>query len=159
METLACPRDGASLKLQAYWKTPRHQCGQCRGLFIGEANLAETLGAATLEQVAAQEGGFLQTAAGAIATLPESALACPRDGNPMRVLVYKDVEIEICPTCRSVWLDDGEYAKVAALAVRPVDMSKSSSRAWDVGDPSGAFDVVDFVGEAIGSLIEGIGSL
>jgi Zn-finger nucleic acid-binding protein len=156
---ITCPRDGEVLKLQTYWKNPRHQCGECRGLFLGEANLTETMGAETLERAAAQEGGFVQAAHGAIATLPESSLACPRDATPMRALAYKGVEIDICPTCRSVWLDDGEYAKVAALTVKRIDLGRRERSGPDIGDPSGALDVVDFIGDAVGALIEGIGSL
>lgn len=156
---LTCPRDGAALKLLTYWKNPRHQCGRCRGLFLDEANLAETMGTEVLERAAAQDGGFVQAEQRAIATLPETSLACPRDGAPMRALLYKGVEIDICPTCRSVWLDDGEYAKVAALVAKPIEPGKRERGAADLGDPSGALEVVEFVGDAIGALIDGIGSL
>ena len=156
MDSPACPRDGTALRLQSYWKHPRHHCGECRGLFLGEANFVETLGSATLEAAAAGAGGFVATAAGLIENLPESRIACPRDATPMHVLVHKGVEIDVCPACRSVWLDDGEYAKIAALAAKPVDPAQRRSLEVDPGD---ALDIVDFVGEALGALFDGLGSL
>lgn len=44
---------------------------------------------------------------------------CPRDGNAfLRVVSPRDrgVILDMCPACRGVWLDGGEFARLAAAA-------------------------------------------
>jgi Zn-finger nucleic acid-binding protein len=33
----------------------------------------------------------------------------------MRLLAGREVDIDACPQCRSLWLDAGEYARVATV--------------------------------------------
>jgi Zn-finger nucleic acid-binding protein len=46
----------------------------------------------------------------------QDGLSCPRDGQTMTTAHYgkSDVQIDICGTCRGIWLDKGEYRKVLA---------------------------------------------
>jgi Zn-finger nucleic acid-binding protein len=159
-----CPRDKVAMREQAYWKHPRHQCGQCRGLFLGEEHVIETLGRTAMEGFGERAAGTVSTAIGKVAAaLPESPLLCPRDGETMRVFVYKNVELDICPACHSLWLDEGEFAKVrtAGAESHPMGLPRSlRSNPFDAVDPiSGGVDVVDFIGEAVGALLEGLGGL
>ena len=39
-------------------------------------------------------------------------LLCPNDNTSMQSVNRGGVEIDICPTCRGVWLDRGELAKL-----------------------------------------------
>jgi len=39
-------------------------------------------------------------------------LMCPNDNAPMQKVVRDGVEIDMCPTCRGVWLDRGEMEKI-----------------------------------------------
>ncbi|HEU4741214.1 MAG TPA: zf-TFIIB domain-containing protein [Meiothermus sp.] len=39
-------------------------------------------------------------------------LTCPNDNTPMQVVQRGGVELDICPTCRGVWLDRGELEKL-----------------------------------------------
>ncbi|PZA07361.1 MULTISPECIES: zf-TFIIB domain-containing protein [unclassified Meiothermus] len=39
-------------------------------------------------------------------------LTCPNDNTPMQVVRRGGVELDICPTCRGVWLDRGELEKL-----------------------------------------------
>jgi Zn-finger nucleic acid-binding protein len=39
-------------------------------------------------------------------------LMCPNDNAAMQKIVREGVEIDMCPTCRGVWLDRGELEKV-----------------------------------------------
>ena len=41
-------------------------------------------------------------------------LMCPNDNSSMQKVVRDGVEIDMCPTCRGVWLDRGELEKVLA---------------------------------------------
>lgn len=46
----------------------------------------------------------------------ESLLNCPRDDTVMDKKVLKDVVIDICPTCKGIWLDDKEIDKLVDYA-------------------------------------------
>jgi hypothetical protein len=35
-------------------------------------------------------------------------LACPRDGSALVERKFKGLTVDLCPTCRGVWLDAGE---------------------------------------------------
>ena len=37
---------------------------------------------------------------------------CPNDNTAMQVVKRGDVELDICPQCRGVWLDRGELEKI-----------------------------------------------
>ncbi|MER3484106.1 MAG: hypothetical protein C4332_14075 [Meiothermus sp.] len=39
-------------------------------------------------------------------------LTCPNDNSPMQEVNRNGVTIDICPTCRGVWLDRGEMEKL-----------------------------------------------
>jgi len=39
-------------------------------------------------------------------------LMCPNDNAAMQKVVRDGVELDICPTCRGVWLDRGELEKI-----------------------------------------------
>ena len=39
-------------------------------------------------------------------------LMCPNDNSSMQKVVREGVEIDMCPTCRGVWLDRGELEKI-----------------------------------------------
>ncbi len=39
-------------------------------------------------------------------------LMCPNDNAAMQKVVRDGVEIDMCPTCRGVWLDRGEMEKI-----------------------------------------------
>lgn len=38
--------------------------------------------------------------------------ACPRDGDKLEARTEHDVTIDICPTCRGIWLDEGELEAI-----------------------------------------------
>jgi Zn-finger nucleic acid-binding protein len=39
-------------------------------------------------------------------------LMCPNDNAAMQTISRSGVELDICPTCRGVWLDRGELEKI-----------------------------------------------
>lgn len=43
-------------------------------------------------------------------------LDCPCHEQGMQTLFFKGVEIEVCPTCRGIWLDQVELQKISELA-------------------------------------------
>ena len=147
-----CPRDNETLEFQGYWKHPRHQCGSCGGLLVSESDVMEALGH--------QRGNTMVVVLGIqLAKLPQSPLLCPREGKAMRVIVHEGVELDMCPACRSVWLDPGEYAKIAAMR-KKTRLDVDPVQAGYDGDLTAgdfAFDgVLEFVGEAVGALFDGL---
>jgi hypothetical protein len=42
-------------------------------------------------------------------------LRCPRDGGELEERVFRHVRIDVCQTCRGVWLDTGELEMVLHL--------------------------------------------
>ena len=43
-------------------------------------------------------------------------LMCPNDNAEMKTVNRSDVQFDICPTCRGVWLDRGELEKLLSAA-------------------------------------------
>ena len=43
-------------------------------------------------------------------------LMCPNDNAAMQTVNRSDVQFDICPTCRGVWLDRGELEKLMGAA-------------------------------------------
>ena len=56
---------------------------------------------------------LIQAADFPITALPLGKLACPIDNSMMRYSVIHNVELDICPTCRGIWLDQGEFDAAA----------------------------------------------
>ena len=42
-------------------------------------------------------------------------LHCPRDGGDLEERVFRNLRIDVCTTCRGVWLDTGELEMVLHL--------------------------------------------
>lgn len=51
-------------------------------------------------------------------------LYCPRCKTKMKKLIKQDIEIDICPYCNGMWLDDGEIDKLNKLEVKNGKKSK-----------------------------------
>ena len=45
-------------------------------------------------------------------------LICPNDAADMRTVRRAGVDLDVCPTCRSVWLDRGELEKLLGAGPR-----------------------------------------
>ncbi len=171
-----CPRDGSSLTILHHEHQAYEGCTACGGYFLEPQLLHESLGLNTqelAERVSDTE-------------LPVSSLLCPKDRQPMRALVYEEVEIDLCPACAGVWLDAGELDAILARRGReqpddgdglsdyldididvdvdsaPESNSAGSSGPNDIGadaaDEAGSVigDALEFVGSAIGSLFDGL---
>lgn len=55
-------------------------------------------------------------------------LMCPNCNQSMSALMRKDVEFDMCPECRGVWLDRGELEKLMdAARSEAVDRTRSGS--------------------------------
>jgi Zn-finger nucleic acid-binding protein len=48
-------------------------------------------------------------------------MKCPIDGAELVVTERSEVEIDVCPVCRGVWLDRGELEKIVDRALGPAE--------------------------------------
>ena len=115
-------------------------------ILLSESDVMEALGHP-------ESSTFSTVAKIRVAELPESTLACPRDQKTLRVITYESVELDICPGCRGLWLGQGEFARIRALKQEHVTLDVDLSSA---GDGIEFGDVFDFIGDAVGSLFDGI---
>jgi Zn-finger nucleic acid-binding protein len=152
-----CPRDGGTLDQLGPEGTFGQRCGRCRGVLLFEKQFMRRTGHAPEQRLAVAAG--LAT----LRNLPEGDCTCPRDGQPMRLLKYHGVEIDICPACHSVWVDDGEQAKIHAPVRKQrvadaIDRSVAQGRetAGDTAVEAAGDGIVEFVFEALGSICDGI---
>jgi Zn-finger nucleic acid-binding protein len=164
---MKCPRDRSILVFTDEGTHARNRCRQCQGFLVSK------------EEVLAVIGGKAPEAA-KLQALPESGVACPRDGSSMRRVEHQGVEADLCLECYSVWLDAGELDKVVAqgrkakragagaaaalagaaavaAAAQPAQaQSLASSIAQGAGEivAEGAIELaLELVGEAIGSVL------
>jgi Zn-finger nucleic acid-binding protein len=151
---LKCPRDGRPLDAMGPEAVHGHRCGRCSGVLLFERSFMGRSGHPS--------GHRLASAAGlaSLRNLPQGGCTCPRDGAAMLLLVYQEVELDVCPACYSVWVDDGEISKIRAK----VRQERVANAADQVGQRIDGVEVtevvgdgvVDFVLEGLGSILDGI---
>ena len=131
--------------LDEYKTHPRHECKQCKGILLEGRHVVAALGSFRSGVPDTNEGGPR------LLKLPESSLACPQDGTRMRTAVYSGVEVDVCPVCRSIWFDRGEFEKiVVTVKKRRADGRKPAS---GDGSDSADGDTSDIVETAIDILL------
>ena len=84
------------------------QCPTCRGIWFDEKELSRLLSA---------DAGDLKPLTRTARSDDENEVtgACPRDGHRLlRVRSAKDreVTVDMCPSCRGIWLDGGEFRRL-----------------------------------------------
>ena len=89
-------------------------CPSCQGMWLDKGELRKLLGDKKLSDYLTKH----------IGTKTESKLVCPRCGNLMDHEFAEDTVVDVCLTCRGVWLDAGE-----------MDSLKEKSNAGYEGDP------------------------
>ena len=166
---MKCPRDGQGLVFVDTGMNMRDRCPACAGILIDPTELAGILGKA--------HGRSVVLATERVAQLPQSSLACPRDGAKLHRLDYQGIELDLCPQCGSLWLDGGELDKVRAAAkprLKPAvaaggvlagvtvtaAAAEQNSLIGAVGEAAGEVAieglievVFEFAGEALGALL------
>lgn len=110
-KTGACPRDAAALEAYDIRGMKCRKCVACSGLFVDARALLGLIPAGSAEHIDA---------------LPASAVACPGCATTMRMRVHRGIELEVCPACRSVWLDAGEWERVANPSSRGSHFGKTA---------------------------------
>ncbi len=104
-----CPRCTFPLVVHLMGGQTVDVCPRCKGTFLEHVDA---------EQIIGRGLNALQPASGGGA---RSSLACPLGHG--RLIAYRvlDVEVDVCPTCRGLWLDQWEGVRLKrALASAPV---------------------------------------
>ena len=140
---MLCPRDGDLLDHQQYWKYPRWACATCKGVFVAERDLSTNLGHKHPESVEVIAGVKLDNVA-------ESGIRCPKDESLMKAVHFATCEVDVCPGCKSLWLDHGEYEKIVRRMGERMQKSRGQSASkveveW-VDPPATVDDVLGFIG-------------
>lgn len=143
---MLCPRDGDLLDHQAYFKYPRWACTTCKGVFVAERDLSYSLGHKKIpESVEAIAGVKLDN-------VSDSRIRCPKDETLMKAMHFATCEVDVCPTCKGLWLDWGEYEKIIRRMGERMEKSRGESAAavkekveW-VEPPATVDDVLGFIG-------------
>ncbi len=103
-----CPRDGTELTVRRHLEIPYWACGRCGGLWFARDDLTR------LELRSPKGSTPPAVAATEAPRAPDDGAArCVCPGRPYMALVERlGVTIDVCPSCRGVWLDPGEIEKI-----------------------------------------------
>jgi Zn-finger nucleic acid-binding protein len=167
-----CPRDGLPLALHTHGEASLHACDACHGFWISGAQREQWMQLHPAAPLAATRRGPKPGQRRKFAAIHCPACACTR----LLIRKVEDVEIDVCPQCRGLWLDAGELERVIAWHRRrrgkyvlpgspqllageePAGGPASSRTGWlDAVDVAGhvageaAAAVLEFLFEAIGS--------
>lgn len=58
-------------------------------------------------------------------------LICPNDNNQMLQIKRDGVEIDVCPTCKGMWMDRGELEKLLQAQREDADAQKQAHARFD----------------------------
>lgn len=103
---LHCPACGSELVDDFVGFCTIDECRRCRGMWLDKGEL-DTLTSRPLP------ARFLKPQVPNAAPLrPEGTRPCPHCAETMQVNRIKGVNIDVCPTCQGIWLDQGELNKL-----------------------------------------------
>lgn len=73
-------------------------CPKCKGIWLDPGELKKMVKDRKISDYLTKD----------IGTKSESKLVCPRCGGLMDIEKADDIEVDVCLSCRGVWLDEGE---------------------------------------------------
>ncbi|MCJ8313103.1 MAG: zf-TFIIB domain-containing protein [Saccharospirillaceae bacterium] len=150
---LRCPRDDSSLNIDVT-EVGTNDCVSCLGVLVDIKNIPSVRNL--------KHNNLM--------SLKTSELYCPSCSLKMREFTYKKIVIDICPSCKCVWLDPGEeviiekqehdnkkedskwYDQIDLLSIIEIGSSSGDNSTCSTDDGG----VLEFVGEAIGSIFDGL---
>ena len=115
---LECPRCKGKLLPHTLEGIGVRVCADCAGLWMGSEQFRDALKKPPPQAMEESSGSGLRAA-----LWEESGLRCPVCNLPMSKGHYaysSGVIIDRCQTCKGIWLDRGELAKLRAFAHKPV---------------------------------------
>ncbi len=138
-----CPRDGEILSSNEvngyrYWR-----CERCRGFWIPGAALHRVMSEKGMSEVWMARRG------------ERSQLKCPECRDGCEDVLVDGRRLDVCPSCRGVWLDAGEVQDlrrhfIEGSAVVGADKDVRASGMTEV-----SFGVVEVIGEVVVMILPG----
>ena len=136
-----CPRDANLLVIDDTGRHRRLSCPVCRGMFVAERDVTATLGHK-------EPKSFESVAQVKVDSVADARIHCPKDGATLKVVRFLDTEIDVCPTCKGLWLDWGEFEKISRRMDKKVDDRRAAPKVVEVeeGPPLTVDGVLDLLG-------------
>jgi len=104
-----CPRDNCVLVGKKIWRYDGEVCPSCSGVWLCFETVKglyeNTYIHAPSKFYHEKEPNFDYDSWG-------SKIKCPDDGTPLETYVFRGIKIDICPSCKGLWLDRGEMEKL-----------------------------------------------
>ena len=151
-----CPFDQTLMVAKPIGAYVAHRCENCSGIFLPGEVFRE------IRASAAFEAHRRKTKDAQRPVQHPSEIMCLNDSKPMMSLMFRGVEVDVCPQCFGIWLDHGEFEKISELIGFPQkpDLSKIGVHMGTIGttnqvqdfDASGIGDVIELVTDVVGFL-------
>ena len=142
-----CPNCNSELQTEKRQGTDISLCGSCSGILLSEVNCLKII--PEVEQYA-----VVQENSSDEVVLADSERDCPACSRKYKMLNYKDVELDFCPKCKSVWFDKNELESIMSYMNKSNNTVQEQSGSGSSGvastlDDVGENIVILFVGEAV----------
>ncbi len=106
---MKCPLDHSEFQPRRIWEVEGEGCPQCRGIWLSH-----------LEIIKLYEKGALSVPPQVYSKKEEiykykhweANIHCPNDNSKLETYDLESLQIDICPKCKGLWLDDGEIEKL-----------------------------------------------
>src|SRR2546425_10318385 len=133
-----CPKDRVPLQIVHFHSIPIQRCPKCEGTWYEKDQLR------ILKDKEAH-GDYcwinldLWRDVAKFRAASSSRYACPADSTPLTPVHYgnANIVVDICQTCKGVWLDKGEYARIIKFLDDTVDAESVGDYLRDLRDEFG----------------------
>ena len=149
---LKCPKDAARLVVHRGDSLECHTCQRCRGLWF---SMEQLLKYTRVNRPAAT--ALPRSSSGAIAAHSQHQWPCPQCRQAhLSTKQVDNVEVDVCPRCRGIWLDAGELEPIREWYLRRTE-KRSATNPPGYGPADALLDVIgqaDSIVEVIGPATE-----
>jgi Zn-finger nucleic acid-binding protein len=133
-----CPKDRIPLEIVHFHSIPIQRCPKCEGTWYEKDQLR-------LLKDKEAHGDYcwinldLWRDVAKFRAASSSRYTCPADSTPLTPVHYGNASIvvDICQTCKGVWLDKGEYARIIKFLDDTVDAESVGDYLRDLRDEFG----------------------
>jgi Zn-finger nucleic acid-binding protein len=104
-----CPHDNSKLQPRGIWEIEAKDCSVCHGIWLSYSEIRTLYEKGALSvpaQVYSKSKTFNNYKHW------ESNIHCPIDNTQMETYDLESLCIDICPDCKGLWLDHGEFEKL-----------------------------------------------
>lgn len=103
---LQCPIDHKELQQRENAGRDFYYCAQCHGHYVPAELFPEARAASAVQLHLQQKQAF------SVLRRDGMTLSSPCHAKTMQTLFFRGVEIDVCPECLGLWLDEGELQKI-----------------------------------------------